>query len=86
MTTIKKKVICPPAILKIAHTDTAATTAADLSLGVRQHLTLPSATSPNVAETHLVSKMLDDESTVGHARLLEEGAGLQVGVVEFLSP
>lgn len=37
-------------------------------------------------KTHLVSKMLDDESAVGHAGLLEERAGLQVGVIELLSP
>lgn len=37
-------------------------------------------------EPHLVSKMLDDEGAVGHARLLEEGAGFQMGVVQFLGP
>lgn len=37
-------------------------------------------------ETDLVSKVLNNECAVGHARLLKEGACLEVGVIQFLSP
>lgn len=37
-------------------------------------------------QTDLVSKVLNNECAVGHAGLLKEGACLQVGVVQLLSP
>ena len=40
----------------------------------------------SVGQSHLVSEMLDDEGAVGHAWLLKQGAGFQMGVVQFLSP
>lgn len=49
-------------------------------------LSLGSEKPLHANKTHLVGKVLDDEGAVGHAGLLKERAGLQVGVIELLSP